>query len=341
MAGASPYVVRWMQAILYPAFRKAAKDAYRDLSEAKFYGGTADTTGYAFVRRYICADGSFDGINYAYPTGSPAVRHETEADPELQVLKITREGKKDVVMVNWQAHVAHAAGTYKASVSSDFVHYLRAGVEGQMGVQFAYYNGASGNLNLSTRFPELRKYSGSTWIDVGKALVSKVKEACSNVTELKTGEIKVATGEVEGVFREVDAARLAQAREYNYASSDAERAAVLAKYKFHSRYEASKIVELGSKTTDSEKISLYAITFGEIAFAGAPYEMFDTSGMEIKNASPYKMTFICAYTNGAQGYMPSFDAFSRGGYEVHVANYVQGTAEKCVTELLRLLQAVA
>ena len=98
---------------------------------------------------------------------------------------------------------------------------------------------------------------------------------------------------------------------------------------------------MSKKTTESEPIPLYAITFGEIAFVGAPYEMFDVSGMQIKEASPAKMTFVCTCTNGSMGYFPSFDEYARGGYEVCVTNYAQGTAELCVAELLRLINTAA
>ena len=68
--------------------------------------------------------------------------------------------------------------------------------------------------------------------------------------------------------------------------------------------------------------------------------MFDTNGMEVKQASPFKMTFMCAYTNGGNGYIPSSYAFSRGGYEVDTTRYVQGTGEALANELIRLLNTL-
>ena len=65
--------------------------------------------------------------------------------------------------------------------------------------------------------------------------------------------------------------------------------------------------------------------------------MLDTNGMEVKQGSPFKMTFMCAYTNGSNGYIPSTFAFSRGGYEVDTTYFVQGTGEALAQELVRLL----
>jgi len=53
------------------------------------------------------------------------------------------------------------------------------------------------------------------------------------------------------------------------------------------------------------------------------------------------MTFICSCTNGSMGYLPSAYSYPRGGYEVDVTSYVQGTAELCVAELLRLINTAA
>jgi hypothetical protein len=82
---------------------------------------------------------------------------------------------------------------------------------------------------------------------------------------------------------------------------------------------------------------LRTIAFGDLAFAAVPYEMFDTNGMEVKSASPYKTTFILATTNGSHGYMPSEIAVRNGGYEVYTSIYKYGTAEKIVGELLEML----
>ncbi|MBO5652837.1 MAG: hypothetical protein J6S44_01325, partial [Clostridia bacterium] len=76
------------------------------------------------------------------------------------------------------------------------------------------------------------------------------------------------------------------------------------------------------------------ITMGDVAFAATPYEMHDTNGMELKAASPFKMTFMCAYTNGNHGYMASSAAFENGGYEVNSSHFEKGTGEAAVAQLV-------
>lgn len=65
--------------------------------------------------------------------------------------------------------------------------------------------------------------------------------------------------------------------------------------------------------------------------------MFDTNGKEVRDASPYKMTFISSLTGGGFGYIPSAYAFPHGGYEVYVTRFVMGTGEALVQESLKLL----
>jgi len=338
-AGSDAYITQWMQKTFYPAVRKAVRAAFLDLSPVDMYIGKADTTHYAHVRRYICEDGSMSGIHMAFTTGSPIKGHETLADPELQVIQFKQKdsSKKDIVMVNWQAHVAHANSADHSIVTADFVHYIRRDTEKLVGVNMAYYNGACGNINLSSKMPGLQKY---TWTTVGTALALKVKEACASSEKVEMGEIKVATGIAETKYRKVDPQRVAEAKLCN-TGTDAEKTSNRAKYKFQSKYEVSTIISLDKITAETYKIPLYAITFGDVAFAGASYEMFDTNGQEVKAGSPHKMTFICTCTNGSNGYIPSAFSFKQGGYEVYTCKYEAGTGELCATELLRLINTAA
>ena len=111
---------------------------------------------------------------------------------------------------------------------------------------------------------------------------------------------------------------------------------LIKKYGFQSKYEASSIVTRHNYG-ETETFSLTAISFGDLGFASTPYEMFDTNGMEVKDGSPFKMTFVCSCTNGSWSYVAADHAYENGGYEVYNCKFVRGTAEAVVGELLRLL----
>jgi len=91
---------------LYPAFRQCAKRAVETLDQSEIYIGKTETVGLNYVRRYVSVlDGSWVGGNDTPSNSDPAkVRHESIADPEMQIIKFDRKNAKDIVMVNWQSH---------------------------------------------------------------------------------------------------------------------------------------------------------------------------------------------------------------------------------------------
>ncbi len=94
---------------------------------------------------------------------------------------------------------------------------------------------------------------------------------------------------------------------------------------------------LGGK--DVREVPFTAFTIGDIGFAAVPYEMFDTNGKEVRDASPCKMTFVCSLTNGYMGYVPSAAAYPHGAYEVDITKFEEGSGEEFAEELVRMLKA--
>jgi len=85
-------------------------------------------------------------------------------------------------------------------------------------------------------------------------------------------------------------------------------------------------------------IPIFAMSLGDVSFVFAPYEMFDTNGVEIKEGSPFSMTFVATSSNFALSYIPSARGYEYGAeYEVNSSKFVKGTAELLVTEYLTLL----
>ena len=98
----------------------------------------------------------------------------------------------------------------------------------------------------------------------------------------------------------------------------------------------------GYTTRDVEQ---EVITIGDsIAFAGASYEMMDTSGMDVKNRSPYATTFVMSNT-GSNHYVGSWQICHYTLLSEHEAyeaqsrsfHYIKGSAEDFVDGLVALL----
>lgn len=330
-------------AMIYNKLVDAAKEAIADLSDATIHVGTIKTTGMAHVRRYIHEDGSFSSIHYRGTSSSPRVAYETEADDNFQMIRFVREGKKDVLMTNWQAHVAHAIGIYGSSITADIVYYIRQIVEKKNGnVLLAYYQGASANINFTERVAGTSPYTDN-YQKIGMALADKVVDALadeSNFRQVNAGKIKAKQEQFTVTYRDVDASVVEKAKEVAASGSHTspEYIKMLDKYNFKSRYEVSTIISLSKLKEDTTQIPIATLSFGDIGFTAVPYEMFDTNGMQIKEGSPFEMTFVLTCAGGTYSYVPAAHAIEHGGYEVYKTQFEFGTAEKVVEKLLEMLK---
>ena len=319
---------------------KAAEAAVEDLKPAEVYVGSAMTENLNFVRRYFMDDGSLIGDG-TYGTGSKIVSHETEADREVQMVKFVREGGKDILITNFQAH-PHLEGKL-ASLSSDTIGAIRDSIEKKLDVHSLHFQGAAGNLNSSSRIDgETQTKKRSEYGDLFADFVAKEYDA---MTKVKTGPIKITSMTYVGDSNHTMDHLLIPAStvmgQFDSGLSIAECTTLAQQLGLNSFYHARNIVNHAKKDREYD-MDISAFSFGDVAGILVPYEMFDTSGMVIKENSPFAKTIIAGYSYpGYQGYVPTEDAWTRGGYEVETSNYGPGNAEKLVDAYLGMLNELA
>lgn len=91
------------------------------------------------------------------------------------------------------------------------------------------------------------------------------------------------------------------------------------------------------------KMEISALRIGNLGFATTPFETFDTNGMEIKDGSPFDITFVLTCASGKYGYIPSEyvwdypNAMTDRPYEERSCEYVPGTAENVAADLVSML----
>lgn len=90
----------------------------------------------------------------------------------------------------------------------------------------------------------------------------------------------------------------------------------------------------GSKST----MEMNTIAFGDVSIVTLPVEMFDYSGMQIKQNTPDEMTLLMGYTCGVTRYCPPEYGFENGGYEYENCKWASGTAEQIVDTYLKTLK---
>ena len=340
---------RWKELMCeqLPVVVQAALD---DLDEVDgIFVGTGHTQGVTFVRRYLMPDGSY--VTNPSASSNP-VAHETEADNEMRTIRIERKNSKDILMVNYQTHYGSATGLYKGQYSADFVHEFREKVEADimLDCHFVYHSGASGNLNFASVISGERKYptfpeavvginSETGDANGGIGLIPAMKNCLAAEQQVSLGKLRFASTWYKAPVYQDTAEDKANAKivaNSGYDTDSEEYKALCQQYGFAGYRQVQGITTRSAlgKTVD---LPFYAITFGDIGFASSPYEMFDTNGKEVREGSPFKMTFVCSYTNGGFGYVPSSLAFPHKSYEVYVSRFCETTGDDCAQEMVKLL----
>ena len=88
-----------------------------------------------------------------------------------------------------------------------------------------------------------------------------------------------------------------------------------------------------------------AARIAQVGIALLPGEPFAETGLAIREASPFPLTFVIGYAEGSVGYMPTDEAFREGGYETgpgawsKLAPGSEGLVRRTALELLEGLHA--
>ena len=324
-----------------------ALEAIADQSYADMYIGDSNTVNLNFVRHYVMDDGSVVGDNHGDPTGKEYTGHVSEADSQLQLIQFKREdGKKDVIMANWQAHASITGGSTKYDMSADFVGAFRDCMEKELDCQFVYYQGAAGNLNATSRIGgECANTTNPKNYRVhGELLTGHAKEALADMTLLDPGLIKVHTEDYIAECQHADGELVNYASlviaYYQQGHTAAETQIYAMQYGIASYYHAVAISNRGGLGA-TDNIPITTIQMGNVGLATIPGELFDTCGMYIKENSPYDMTFVMGYCNGAVSYLPTAEAYEYGCYEADIGKFVPGTAEALAERHVELLNELS
>ena len=316
--------------ILFDGLVKAAKLALEDLTLCTdIYVGVGDGTGYNFVRRYdIDEEGN--------------MHHEYEADHSIPVAKFVREGKKDVLLASWEAHCDTVAVTNRPdfySVSADYVEAFRNKLERELDAHVSMHISANGDVNPFSKVKGEFKFPGT--IPYGEAIADRVLEALPKLRKIDaTGPVKMISArprfEINHSRDNVLDKAIEISRLYEQSGKTPELDQKCKDYDIFDVNEATHII-IRSRLPKDEEMPVWALRVGGIAFGVAPYEMFTKTAMDIKAASPFDLTFVCAYSNGTYSYIPADYCFNKYDYEVYVCRYLRGSAEKVQREISKLI----
>ena len=284
------------------AFTQAIQEARADLAPVtRTMGHKSRVVGHNWIRHWRYGNGTMGGTNSTDDTqtkkGMPR-----DTDQEMQIVRFFRnDPKKDVVLVNFTGHATSASTSSSKYgdaahyyMSADFPGYMRLHMEEQDG--YCHVAFFQGALGCSVM----------SCNDAAQAILYKPSDR-SDVKGQALGEI--ALDLMEDMFAMDDVADVQQL--------DTELLT------FERLYSMVRPIQLGTVTAGKD----FAIHFNSS-------EMFDVNAMDVKAASPFKITFVVSCA-GSHEYIPSFETFrydmlsTRAAYEARSAqcNVVPGTGE--------------
>ena len=327
--------MQFMQ-LFYDAANRSATAAMADLAPAKLQATTAEFPDMTFVRHYLMNDGTYYGSNFG-STRSGFKAHATEKDAQMVLLKLDREEKQDILMMNWQAHPARASQIGYNLISADFVGVTRTAIEQKTGMHFAYFTGASGNQNPDSLITSEKH--GMTWAQYGEKLAQNAIEAMENLQDMPTTDIRVTSVKFDAEIDHSWDHMISEAFEiHNMWKSDGwdAAAAKCKEYDFSSVYQSRAIRQRASKPA-SERTLVAAFRVGPIGFTAGTYEMFSDHSRYVKEHSPYDINFIIT---GNLGYIPSKEAYDYRSYEADTGMYARGVGEQLAEKYVELLESI-
>ena len=310
---------REVQRGLVAAVQKAATN----LVPAKFLFGLGEQKTVGQNSRLLLGDGHIFWIgprtNVVRPTGP--------FDPDLPVLAF-RDSEEKLLSLIFN-HSTHSIGTRTPGQRSASIYGLATqDLEAELGGTITFLEGASGSThNLDLSGAECtRRIADTVRETLRAAQLRPVNKLAARKRSLK---FRVRTFD--------EAAEDAAVERYcrKYAPQGAE--AIIKVFRDMRR-------DLAPHQGEERETWVQVLTIGDVAIVGVPAEYFTQLGLDIKNRSPFRHTYIAELANDWIGYLPNYEGHKLGGYQVWTGfhSYAEpGTGERIADQAVSLLKELA
>jgi hypothetical protein len=257
--------------------------------------------------------------NFVRPTGP--------FDPELPVLAFRDSGEKLRALIF--NHSTHTIGTREPGRRSPSFYGLAAQeLEAELGGTACFLEGASGSThNLELKCDEMvRRIKRAALEALGQAKPRPVPSlaAIKRPFKFRVRQFDEAP-EDEAVSR--------YCRKYVGAYGDT----VIEVFRDMRK-------ALAPQRGQERETWLQVLRIGNVAIVGVPAEYFTQLGLDIKNRSPFRYTYIAELANDWIGYLPNLEGHKLGGYQVWTGyhSYAEpGTGERIADEVVGMLKELA
>ncbi|MBN2296809.1 MAG: hypothetical protein JXM70_30570 [Pirellulales bacterium] len=320
---------------------EAVSIAVRNLVPAKVGWGAGSKPEYPYCRRKLIEPGS--RINPFGETtdrawmggwGQGNDRPTSPVDPQVGVLSLRHtDGRPMAVLASYSIH--YVPGDTRGDVTADyFGHFadrlavLMNGDKADPPFVGMMANSNSGDTNGPGGGYKMQE-------KVGAALAEEVFRVCREIEYHDRVLLAVCHSDLELGVRRPDKKRIAWAKSVNAGTYKGKKHGWTTVY-------ADQTLQL-AEFPPTIPVRLQAFRIGELGITTNPCEMYASTALKIRAASPLKPCFNIELANGYRGYLPPPEQHKLGGYTTWPAtsSYLEIDAEpKIRRELLRLLAQV-
>ena len=325
--------------VLFRRMADAATLAVADMKPALVGIARQELKDIAFIRRFRMKDGTTRtnpgrrNPQVAEPIGAP--------DETVQLVKITRKGAPEILLINFQVHPDVVSGNF---FSADFPGFVRTTMESALdNVHCVYFNGAQGDTNhLNVNAPtwdanggyEHARHMGRSIAAAALQVYGKTEAVAGDRVVYRQRTVEVPSSRV-GAEQVREAEKIIELHEAGRAAEIPETG--MGVVTLVAEAYTRKRLEHGP---DQIALCLNTLAFGGVAITGAPGEPFTEIGRQVKANSPYAMTLYCCCANGCEAYFPTQDAYEEGGYEARSSKFAPGVGEALIERGTVLLRAM-
>jgi hypothetical protein len=265
-----------------------------------------------------------DGSIYWVGPRTNFVRATGPFDPELPLLAFRDPSDKLVAAIF--NHSTHTIGTRQPGRRSPSFYGLAAQeLETDLGGVFCFLEGASGSThNLALTGDEATRRIKSAVLDTFAQLQTRPVQKLAALKRPFKFKVRSFDEAAE------DAAVSAYCRKYTGAGADT----II-------RVFRNMRAELAPERGRERETWVQAMRIGDLAIVGVPAEYFTQLGLDIKNRSPFRYTYIAELANDWIGYLPNAEGHKLGGYQVWTGfhSYAEpGTGERIADQAVALLK---
>jgi len=328
---------------LMNALIQGALDAMADRASSTMQTGSFDTVKMNFSRHYyypdengLYTDAEGNKISYfgdqfgTQPKDNSIIKRVEPGDETMHMIAFQRSGKDPVLVVNWRAHPHRSGGKEKYTIDADVIGALREYMHANTDYQFAFFQGAAGNMNTTSRITG-ETYKTGKITEYGNELGRQIIEnGLPKLKDTPTGKVQTTKVMYAAQIDHSEDDRYEQAVELNNYYRDypdlmdtyEEQITKAAELGFSSVFHAQRLIrkyKLGPTST----IELNIFSIGDsVGFFTGPGEFWDSVSEEMEARSPFATTFCLGYCNGNVAYIP-YKITHYSSYEYHYCLFTQ------------------